>query len=68
MWDNITELDSQLDDFTGIAQAINLNHNEWKHWYSSTKPEPELAQLPGEWETKCGDDRLKKMIILRCFR
>jgi len=31
------------------------------------KPEPELAQLPGEWETKC-EDRLRKMIVLRCFR
>jgi dynein heavy chain len=29
---------------------------------------PESAQLPGEWETKCEGDKLKKMIVLRCFR
>jgi len=29
---------------------------------------PESAQLPGEWETKCDGDKLKKMIVLRCFR
>jgi len=34
----------------------------------SVKPAPpESAQLPGEWETKC-EDKLKKMIVLRCFR
>ena len=31
------------------------------------RPEPENAPLPGEWETKC-EDRLKKMIVLRCLR
>jgi dynein heavy chain len=46
-----------------------LNPKEWHRWYLSVKPAPpESAQLPGEWETKCDGDRLKKMIVLRCFR
>lgn len=44
-----------------------MNPKEWNRWFSSIKPEPEHAQLPGEWETKC-EDRLRKMIVLRCFR
>lgn len=68
-WDNITELDKTIPDpFAGIANAVNLNPNEWKRWYLSVKPAPpESAQLPGEWETKC-EDKLKKMVVLRCFR
>jgi dynein heavy chain len=67
-WDNITELERLLPEtFAGLPAAINLNPKEWQHWFSSDKPEPELAQLPGEWETKC-EDQLKKMIVLRCFR
>ena len=68
-WDNITELDKQIPEpFAGIANAVTLNPKEWHRWYLSVKPAPpESAQLPGEWETKC-EDRLKKMIVLRCFR
>ena len=68
MWDHVTELEKMLPEtFTGLPAAINLNPKEWQHWFSSDKPEPESAQLPGEWETKC-EEALKKMIILRCFR
>jgi len=56
-----------LPAFANICQAIQLSTKEWKNWYSSKKPEPEEAQLPGEWETKC-EEPLRKMIILRCFR
>ena len=67
-WDNITELEKMLaETFTGIANAITLNPKEWQRWFLSQRPEPENAPLPGEWETKC-EDRLKKMIILRCLR
>mmetsp|Transcript_20737 Transcript_20737/g.31917 ORF Transcript_20737/g.31917 Transcript_20737/m.31917 type:complete len:752 (-) Transcript_20737:861-3116(-) len=68
-WDNITELEKNLPEvFTGISNAVTLNPKEWQRWYLSVKPAPpESAQLPGEWETKC-EDRLKKMIVLRCFR
>jgi dynein heavy chain len=68
MWDNITELEKQLPEtFTGVVNAVSLNPKEWQRWFLSNKPEPENASLPGEWETKC-EDRLKKMIVLRCLR
>lgn len=68
-WDNITELEKAIPEtFTGISNAISLNNKEWLRWFLSVTPAPpESAQLPGEWETKC-DDKLKKMIVLRCFR
>lgn len=68
-WDNITELEAKLPEtFTGIPNAVMLNHKDWHRWFLSTTPNPpESAQLPGEWETKC-EDKLKKMIVLRCFR
>lgn len=66
-WNHLIELDQVLPNFANICQAINLSTKEWKNWFSSKKPEPEEAQLPGEWETKC-DDPVRKMIILRCFR
>ena len=68
-WDNVTELEKCLPEtFGGLPNAIQINQKEWLRWYLSVNPAPpELAQLPGEWETKC-DDKLKKMIVLRCFR
>jgi len=67
-WDNVTELERLLPEtFAGLPAAVSLNFKEWQHWFSSDKPMPEDAQLPGEWETKC-EDLLKKMIVLRCFR
>lgn len=67
-WDNITELEKMIPEtFTGIANSITLNPKEWQRWFLSQRPEPENAPLPGEWETKC-EDKLKKMIVLRCLR
>lgn len=67
-WDNITELEKVLPEtFTGVANAITLNPKEWQRWFLSMRPEPENAPLPGEWETKC-EEKLKKMIVLRCLR
>lgn len=40
----------------------------WKRWFHAVKPTPpEKTALPGEWDSKC-EDKLKKMIVLRCFR
>jgi dynein heavy chain, axonemal len=67
-WDNITELEKMLPStFAGIANAVTLNPKEWQRWFLSTRPEPINAQFPGEWETKC-EDKLKKMIFVRCLR
>jgi dynein heavy chain len=53
------------ETFTGIANAVMVNHKEWSRYYLYV--DPESQPLPGEWETKC-EDKLKKMIITRCFR
>lgn len=68
-WDNLCELEKALPEtFTGITQAVTLSPKDWQRWYLSVKPSPpESAQLPGEWETKC-EEKLRKMIVLRCFR
>lgn len=55
------------ENYNGIANAITLNPKEWQRWFLSIRPEPENAPLPGEWETKC-EDKLKKLIVLRCLR
>jgi len=68
-WDNVCELEkAPPETYTGITNAVTLSPRDWQRWYLSVPPAPpEAAQLPGEWETKC-EDRLKKMIVLRCFR
>lgn len=65
-WDNITELERQMPEvFNGLTTSITHSPKEWHRWYMS--PKPEVASLPAEWETKC-EEKLKKMIILRCLR
>ena len=65
-WENILKLEYALKEtFQGIPGAISHNPKEWNRWYMSAQPENE--PLPGEWETKC-EDKLRKMIILRCMR
>ena len=44
------------------------NPKNWDRWYHSVIPNPpERTALPGEWDSKC-EDKLKRMIVLRCFR
>jgi len=65
-WDNMTELERQMPEvFTGLTASITHSPKDWHRWYMATKPEQ--APLPAEWETKC-EEKLKKMIILRCLR
>ena len=65
-WDNMTELERQMPEvFTGLTTSITHSPKDWHRWYMATKPEQ--APLPAEWETKC-EEKLKKMIILRCLR
>lgn len=68
-WDNITELEKAIPEhFQGFANGVNSDNLNWKRWYHAVKPTPpERTALPGEWDSKC-EDKLKKMIVLRCFR
>jgi len=62
-WDNITELDN-LTHFRGITQSFEQAVGSWEDWYRSN--EPESAELPGEWESKCNE--LQRMIFVRSLR
>jgi hypothetical protein len=55
-WDQLCELEKERGEWAaGLTYAVNVNAKEWKHWYQSTNPDPEEAQLPGEWVSKCED-------------
>ncbi|XP_030635110.1 dynein heavy chain 2, axonemal [Chanos chanos] len=62
-WDNVTELD-KLTNFHGLMTSFEQYPRDWNLWYTS--PEPENAQLPGEWENSCNE--LQKMLIVRSLR
>ncbi|XP_056156824.1 dynein axonemal heavy chain 2 [Lampris incognitus] len=62
-WDNITELD-KLPNFHGIMASFEHYPRDWNQWYIS--PEPEKAELPGEWESSCNE--LQRMLIVRSLR
>ncbi|KAK2862756.1 hypothetical protein Q5P01_002289 [Channa striata] len=62
-WDNITELD-KLPNFHGIMASFEQYPREWNLWFTSA--EPELATLPGDWESNCNE--LQKMLIVRSLR
>ena len=65
-WDHITELEKILPEtFVGLGNAITHSPKDWHRWFMKQRPEDE--PLPAEWETKC-EERLKKMIVLRCLR
>jgi dynein heavy chain len=68
-WDNITELEKAIPEvFAGIANGVTTDPKNWDRWYHSVIPNPpERTALPGEWDSKC-EDKLKRMIVLRCFR
>ena len=59
----ICELE-KIIKFNGIVGAFVHNNKEWKRWYMSSQPE--IDQLPGEWEEKC--NKLEKMILLKAVR
>lgn len=68
-WDNITEMEKKFPErFAGIANHITLAHKDWNRWYVSPNAPPEQAPLPGEWETKCEESPLRKLMVLRCLR
>eukprot|EP00854_Cymbomonas_tetramitiformis_P005380 gene5380-6528_t len=62
-WDNITELEN-LPHFKGIVGSFEQGVAAWEEWYRAN--EPESAELPGEWESKCNE--LQRMVFVRCLR
>eukprot|EP00798_Chlamydomonas_sp_ICE-L_P021926 gene21926-28972_t len=62
-WDNVTELE-HLPNYKGVVNSFEQNIGEWERWYRQN--EPETAELPSEWESKCNE--LQRMILVRCLR
>ena len=62
-WDNITELEG-LPNFQGIVAGFEGGLRDWEEWYRNN--EPETAELPGEWDSKCNE--LQRMILVRSLR
>jgi len=64
MWDNIIEVEANLDSFRGFQTSLEQTLRDWKKWYGGAEPERE--PLPGEWDGRL--DLLQKLIVVRCIR
>lgn len=62
-WDHIACLDA-LPAFKGLAASFEAAASSWEAWFRSA--EPEGAELPGEWESRCGE--LQRLLLVRCLR
>lgn len=50
--------------FQGIVPAFDQSARDWEEWFRAN--EPEVSDLPGEWEGKCNE--LQRMVLIRCLR
>jgi dynein axonemal heavy chain len=64
-WDQITELD-KLPHFQGILLSFEQSGEEWRTWYASENPPPELQKPVGEWSNKW--NQFQRMVLLRVLR
>lgn len=64
VWDNITELDLNVEAFKGFQRSLEQTLRDWKKWYAT--PDPENEPLPGEWDARL--DPLQKLVVVRCIR
>jgi dynein heavy chain len=62
-WDNLTTLDA-LPSFKGLASSLESSNGDWELWFR--QQEPETAELPREWESKCNE--LQRMLLVRSMR
>ena len=62
-WDNLTILDA-LAAFKGLASSLESSNGDWELWFR--QQEPETAELPREWESKCNE--LQRMLLVRSLR
>jgi dynein heavy chain len=62
-WDNLASLD-QLPAFKGLAGSLESAAGDWELWFR--QEEPETAELPREWETKCNE--LQRLLLVRSLR
>eukprot|EP00882_Tetradesmus_deserticola_P027077 GHRQ01029927.1.p1 GENE.GHRQ01029927.1~~GHRQ01029927.1.p1 ORF type:complete len:205 (+),score=61.79 GHRQ01029927.1:431-1045(+) len=62
-WDNLASLD-HLPAFKGLASSLESAAGDWELWFRHA--EPETAELPREWETKCNE--LQRLLLVRSLR
>ncbi|WIA13292.1 hypothetical protein OEZ85_006876 [Tetradesmus obliquus] len=62
-WDNLASLD-QLPAYKGLASSLESAAGDWELWFRQA--EPETAELPREWETKCNE--LQRLLLVRSLR
>ena len=55
---------ARLPRLQGIVSSFESGAEGWEIWYRAG--EPETAELPGEWESKCNE--LQRMLLVRCLR
>ncbi len=53
-----------LVNFKGIVASMESSNGEWERWYR--QEEPETAELPSEWESKCNE--LQRLLLVRGIR
>lgn len=63
-WDNVVELDKNLDSFKGFQSSFEQTLRDWNKWYKCGEPEKEA--LPGDWDGRL--DQMQKLIVVRCIR
>jgi dynein heavy chain len=59
----VSALDA-LPAFKGLATGFEAAPAAWEAWFRSA--EPEAAELPREWESRCGE--LQRMLLVRSLR
>jgi dynein heavy chain len=62
-WDNLASLEA-LPAFRGLASSLDLAAADWEAWFRAS--EPEVAELPREWESKCNE--LQRLLLVRRLR
>lgn len=62
-WEHVCGLDA-LPAFRGVAASLEAAPSAWEAWFRA--PEPEGAELPREWESRCGE--LQRLLLVRALR
>jgi dynein heavy chain len=62
-WDNVASLE-HLPAFRGLTGSFESAPSDWEAWFRAG--EPEAAELPREWESKCNE--LERLLLVRSLR
>jgi dynein heavy chain len=62
-WRNVLGLNA-LPSLRGLASSFEATNGEWEAW--ARNAEPETADLPSGWDTRCGD--VQRLLLARAIR